>query len=360
MPHIFGYARIDPNAPNDEEQRHRQYLVAAGCDPAKLIIERVALGSRDREIGKIIASLRAGSTLILPYLWHLAKSIRELSITLDGMSNIKVKVKTRLDYDGDLVELNDNFSQHVHVMARFERELLRIRQQEGIEKAKAEGKYPGRKPTARAKKTEITEMRKDGISVEVIARRLNISSSSVYGILRKKEPKSSLLEKDSHNPPSISHHGSVSKRKAFLAVSHNEKARNGVSASATGVYAWCWEGEEEVHVGRVTTRNSEAIRAAAVPEIVSDHIAMTPSEVGNASITIVTESPSFSTYLNEGIFKWLADKTMNQRADSDKWTTALSAFHLEENSVALPANEIEKQILDRLKLIARKAATSDK
>ena len=35
-------------------------------------------------------------------------------------------------------------------IAQFERELMLERQREGIAKAKAEGKYKGRKPTARA------------------------------------------------------------------------------------------------------------------------------------------------------------------------------------------------------------------
>jgi DNA invertase Pin-like site-specific DNA recombinase len=40
-------------------------------------------------------------------------------------------------------------------IAQFERELMLERQREGIAKAKAEGKYRGRAPTARAKAPEI-------------------------------------------------------------------------------------------------------------------------------------------------------------------------------------------------------------
>jgi len=39
----------------------------------------------------------------------------------------------------------------IGAIARFERELMLERQQEGVAKAKAEGKYKGRKPTDRAK-----------------------------------------------------------------------------------------------------------------------------------------------------------------------------------------------------------------
>jgi DNA invertase Pin-like site-specific DNA recombinase len=41
-------------------------------------------------------------------------------------------------------------------IAQFERELMLERQWEGIAKAKAAGKYKGRKPTAKAKTPEIS------------------------------------------------------------------------------------------------------------------------------------------------------------------------------------------------------------
>jgi len=44
-------------------------------------------------------------------------------------------------------------------IAQFERELMLERQREGIAKAKAEGKYKGRKPTARAKAEQVRELR---------------------------------------------------------------------------------------------------------------------------------------------------------------------------------------------------------
>src|SRR6202023_614126 len=43
----------------------------------------------------------------------------------------------------------------IGAIACFERELMLERQREGIQKAKAEGKYKGRTPTARARAAEI-------------------------------------------------------------------------------------------------------------------------------------------------------------------------------------------------------------
>jgi DNA invertase Pin-like site-specific DNA recombinase len=57
------------------------------------------------------------------------------------------------------------------------------RQREGIAKAKSDGKYKGRAPTARAKDL-ILEMVRAGKTREAVAEELNISARSVFRILR--------------------------------------------------------------------------------------------------------------------------------------------------------------------------------
>jgi DNA invertase Pin-like site-specific DNA recombinase len=68
-------------------------------------------------------------------------------------------------------------------VAQFEREMMLERQREGIAKAKAEGKYRGRAPTARAKTDEILDLRGQGFGATAIARELGISVRSVYRAL---------------------------------------------------------------------------------------------------------------------------------------------------------------------------------
>jgi DNA invertase Pin-like site-specific DNA recombinase len=47
-------------------------------------------------------------------------------------------------------------------VAQFEREMMLERQREGIAKAKVQGKYKGRKPTARAKAQDALRLFKEG------------------------------------------------------------------------------------------------------------------------------------------------------------------------------------------------------
>jgi DNA invertase Pin-like site-specific DNA recombinase len=74
----------------------------------------------------------------------------------------------------------------IGAVGQFEREMMLERQREGIAKAKAEGKYRGRKPTARARAAEIAALKADGVRPVDIARRLGIGRASVYRILESR------------------------------------------------------------------------------------------------------------------------------------------------------------------------------
>src|SRR5262249_33590028 len=58
------------------------------------------------------------------------------------------------------------------------------RQRVGIARAKAEGKYKGRKPTARNQAAEVRKLDAAGVTKVEIARRLGMHRASVYRILR--------------------------------------------------------------------------------------------------------------------------------------------------------------------------------
>ncbi len=71
----------------------------------------------------------------------------------------------------------------VGAIAQFEREIMLERQREGIAKAKAEGKYKGRAPTAKAKSDEVLALLKGGMGATEVSRELGIGRASVYRIL---------------------------------------------------------------------------------------------------------------------------------------------------------------------------------
>ena len=68
-------------------------------------------------------------------------------------------------------------------VAAFERDLMLERQREGIAKAKAEGRYTGRQPTAQRQADDVRRLKAEGVRPVDIARRLGIWRASVYRIL---------------------------------------------------------------------------------------------------------------------------------------------------------------------------------
>jgi DNA invertase Pin-like site-specific DNA recombinase len=58
------------------------------------------------------------------------------------------------------------------------------RQREGVAKAKSEGKYKGRVPTAQRKAAEVVQLRGQGVKPAAIAEKLGISRASVFRVLK--------------------------------------------------------------------------------------------------------------------------------------------------------------------------------
>jgi putative DNA-invertase from lambdoid prophage Rac len=69
------------------------------------------------------------------------------------------------------------------VFAEFERDILRDRVKAGIAQARRDGKPHGRPPTVRQSADQVRALHKDGVSKSEIARRLNVSRTSVRRLL---------------------------------------------------------------------------------------------------------------------------------------------------------------------------------
>jgi DNA invertase Pin-like site-specific DNA recombinase len=179
---LIGYARtstIEQIAGLDAQIRD---LSAAGAE--KIFSENVSsVDSKRPELEKALDWVREGDVLMVTKLDRLARSV----------SNF-LEIFRRLDKKGvslRILELGVDSSTATGTLvlnmmasiAQFEREIMLARQREGIAKAKAEGKYLGRKPTARAKADDVHRLRKEGMGATEIAKQLGLSRRSVYRIL---------------------------------------------------------------------------------------------------------------------------------------------------------------------------------
>ena len=68
-------------------------------------------------------------------------------------------------------------------VAQFEREMMKERQVEGIKRAKAEGKYKGRVPTAMNQADKVKALVEAGVTRIQIMEQVGISKASYYRCL---------------------------------------------------------------------------------------------------------------------------------------------------------------------------------
>lgn len=114
---------------------------------------------------------------------RLARSTRDLLDIVEGLRSRGVEVRILSMNLDTATPTGKLILTALGGVAMFERELMLVRQREEIAKAKAEGKYKGRKPTASAKASEVRSLHDSGIGATEIARRLGIGRTSVYRVL---------------------------------------------------------------------------------------------------------------------------------------------------------------------------------
>jgi len=108
---------------------------------------------------------------------RFARSIRDLCAIVDRPEAKGVSLRI-LGMGLDTATANGRLMLNVlGSVAQFEREVMLERQREGVAKAKAEGKYKGRAPTARNKAEEVRAMAAAGMTRQVIAGKLGIVDS---------------------------------------------------------------------------------------------------------------------------------------------------------------------------------------
>lgn len=183
----IGYARtstLDQHAGLEGQERD---LRRAGCE--KLFIEQVSSVDVARRVAleQALGFAREGDTLVVTKLDRLARSVAHLVGLLDRLDKRGVRLLI-LDMGVDTGTPTGKLMLTIlGGVAEFEREIMLERQREGIAKAKAEGRYRGRAPTARAKADEVRSLQRAGVGASEIARRLNIGRASVYRILQEVE-----------------------------------------------------------------------------------------------------------------------------------------------------------------------------
>ncbi len=150
---LVGYARTSTAEQEAGLESQLRDLQAAGC--VKIFREQVSSIAQRGQLERALEYVRGGDTLVVTKVDRLARStmglweiVKRLEAVDDGGAGLRV-----LNLGGETVDTKSATGKLILTIfagfAQFEREMMLERQREGIAKAKAEGKYMGRKPSAR-------------------------------------------------------------------------------------------------------------------------------------------------------------------------------------------------------------------
>ena len=178
---LIGYARTstrDQKAGLDAKLRD---LEKTGCN--KIFVEELSSVAAIRpQLEAALEWVREGDVLVVTKLDRLARSVADLVAITGTLRKKGVALRVlsmNLDTETPTGKLMVNL---LGSIAEFERELMLERQRDGIAKAKAEGKYRGRQPTARKQTAEVMRLKAEGKSASDIVKALRISRASVFRI----------------------------------------------------------------------------------------------------------------------------------------------------------------------------------
>ncbi len=180
----IGYCRTSTAEQIASFEAQEQTLLATGC--TRLFREQTSSVAIRAELDAALNFVREGDTLVVTRLDRLARSTTDLLGIVATIERKGVSLRV-LDFGGSEVDTKSPTGRMLLTMfgavAEWERTTMLDRQRAGIAKAKAEGRYRGRAPTARAKHNEMRHLRAAGMGVAEIATKLNVGRASVYRLL---------------------------------------------------------------------------------------------------------------------------------------------------------------------------------
>ncbi len=176
-----GYIRVSSTSQNTERQLADVQLDRTFTDKAS------GKDAKRPELSNCLNHLREGDTLHVHSIDRLARNLKDLQTIIEELTNKGVTVKfykehLTFDVSNDL-PMQTLMLQMLGAFAQFERTLIRERQREGIEAAKAKGKKLGAPTKLTSEQmTAIKTRAATGEDKSKIAKEFGISRPTLYKI----------------------------------------------------------------------------------------------------------------------------------------------------------------------------------
>lgn len=178
-----GYVRVSHIDQNPGRQLEGQKL-------DKVFVDKVSGKNTDRPaLQQMLEYVREGDTLLVHSIDRLARNLVDLrqlvSKLLERQVTVRFIKESLVFQPGTNNEMNDLMLSMLGAFAEFERSMIKERQREGIELAKAEGRMKGR-PTSLTPEqiTIIKDRAQQGASKVALAAEFKVTRTTIYAALK--------------------------------------------------------------------------------------------------------------------------------------------------------------------------------
>ena len=199
---VYAYLRVSTDAQDTANQRLGvdTKAIQLGLIIDKYIIDDGVSGTTDpkmRKFGALIKNVKFGDVIIVSELSRFGRRLFMLFRVLETLLNKGVKVYSVKDsYSLDNTLQSKVLAFAFGMAAEIEREMISKRTKEALARRKADGKFIGRKSGAKnarhkldGKENLIKVMLESNMSLRDVARRLNVSPTTISMFIANKCPK---------------------------------------------------------------------------------------------------------------------------------------------------------------------------
>lgn len=179
----IGYARVSSIDQDLDIQIAK--LKAEGCEIVRS--EKISGGSREGrvELETVVQFLRPGDELVVARLDRLGRDTRDVLNLIHECEQRQAFVTVLDPHVSTRGEMGHIVLTVLGMVAQMERRFIKERQREGIQQAKAQGRYQGGK--RRLDRGLIRQLRDEGVGPSSIAKQLGCSRMQVYRVLGETE-----------------------------------------------------------------------------------------------------------------------------------------------------------------------------
>lgn len=180
----IGYIRVSTAEQNTARQE--SLMRELGVD--EIYIDKTSGKNKERpQLQKMIEYVRRGDTVIVESISRFARNTKDLLELIEKLSEKEVEFVSKKEAIDTTTPTGKFMLTVFGAVAELEREYILSRQKEGIEIAKADGKYKGRKPKELSADFEsvIKKWQSGEITAVKAMRKLEVSKSTFYRLVKK-------------------------------------------------------------------------------------------------------------------------------------------------------------------------------